>query len=60
MADHGRQFAFEPLDRGATSRIARSPISNFEQTGALVKVYSMPAIGHRNVTVRLRGLAGVE
>jgi hypothetical protein len=25
-----------------------------------VKVYSMPAIGHRNVTVRLRGLAGVE
>jgi hypothetical protein len=27
---------------------------------AVVKGYSMPAIGHRNVTVPLRVLAGVE
>jgi hypothetical protein len=37
-----------------------SPVPRAMATSQCVKVYSMPAIGHRNVTARLRGLAGVE
>jgi hypothetical protein len=57
MADNTRSHQprqSEPLMKRTAA------LRSVHRTGGIVKVYSMPAIGHRNVTARLRGLAGVE